>query len=81
MPRNKQSDPIWEAARQRALRSLADMGDEEEAGIARAIAADPDSAELSDGQWARMRRVGRPPMPIPLRKVAISIRLSPDVVD
>jgi uncharacterized protein (DUF4415 family) len=74
------TDPAWEAAKQRALQSLKDMSDEEVAAIERGIAADPDNPKLTDEQLKGMRRVGRPPIPVPQRKVAISIRLSPDLV-
>lgn len=53
---------------------------EEEAAIARGIAADPDTYELSDVEFAKLRpgRIGRPKAEV--TKERITIRLSPDVV-
>jgi uncharacterized protein (DUF4415 family) len=51
----------------------------EEAEIAAGIAADPDTYELSDAEFAELRPVrGRPRSVAP--KERITIRLSPDVV-
>ncbi len=53
---------------------------EEEAAIARGIAADPDTHELSDAEFAKLRPapIGRPKAEV--TKERITIRLSPDVV-
>lgn len=50
----------------------------EDAAIRAGIAADADTAELSDAEFARARRPGRPPAEI--TKERITIRLSRDVV-
>ena len=52
---------------------------EEEAAIAAGIAADPDTFEPTDAEFAAMRRMGRPKAAI--TKERITIRLSPDVLD
>ena len=51
---------------------LRNMTDEE---VERSIANDPDWAEFKDIDWSKAELV------IPARKVAISIRLDPDVVE
>lgn len=53
--------------------------DEEDAAIAAGIAADPDTFEPTDAQFAAMRRIGRPPKDAP--KVFTGIRLDADVLD
>jgi uncharacterized protein (DUF4415 family) len=52
---------------------------EEDAAINRGIAADPDNPELTAADFKHMKRMGRPPIANP--KVAINIRLSPDVLE
>lgn len=52
---------------------------EEDAAINAGIAQDPDTFEVSDEQFARMARRGRPVAAV--RKEHITIRLSPDVLD
>ena len=52
--------------------------DEEEAAIAAGIAADPDTFEPTDAQFAAMRRIGRPPKDEP--KVSTTIRFDADVL-
>ncbi len=53
-------------------------GDEEDARINAGIAADPDTYELSDEDFKRLKPVGRPKSENP--KEAVSIRFSPEVV-
>lgn len=53
-------------------------GEEEDARINAGIAADPDTYELSDEDFKKLRPVGRPKSENP--KEAISIRFSPEVV-
>ncbi|MCL7945167.1 BrnA antitoxin family protein [Marinobacter sp. ATCH36] len=52
--------------------------DQEEADINAGIAADPDTRELTDKEFRRLRPMGRPKAEI--TKERITIRLSPDVV-
>lgn len=53
---------------------------EEEAAIARGIAADPDTVEPTDAQFAQMkRRGGRPKLANP--KVAVTVRYDADIVE
>ncbi|GAB7524049.1 BrnA antitoxin family protein [Paraburkholderia sp. 2C] len=53
---------------------------EEEAAIARGIAADPDTFEPSDEQFSQMkRRAGRPKLEHP--KVAVTIRYDPEIIE
>jgi len=54
------------------------MTDEE---ITAAALSDPDNPPITDEEWARMRRPGRPPMAAEDRKVSLSLRLDPDVVE
>lgn len=51
----------------------------EESAINKGIAADADTYELEDGEFTRLRRVGRPPLEV--TKERITIRLSHDVVE
>jgi uncharacterized protein (DUF4415 family) len=54
--------------------------DEEDAEINAGIAADPDTFEPTDEQFAKMRMMpGRPKLPN--AKVAIKLRLDPDVIE
>ena len=50
----------------------------ENAAINAGIAADPDAPEVSDAQFAQLKRVGRPRAAV--TKERITIRLSPEVV-
>jgi uncharacterized protein (DUF4415 family) len=52
---------------------------EEDAAIARGIAADPDTYELSDEEFKQLRPMGRPRAAV--TKERITIRLSREVVD
>lgn len=55
---------------------------EEDAAINAGIAADPDTYELTDDEWDRIKpmvRMGRPPVDTP--KVFTGIRLDADIVD
>jgi uncharacterized protein (DUF4415 family) len=52
---------------------------EEELVINAGIAADPDTFELSDAQFAQLRRLGRPPATKPL-KVPTTIRFDADIL-
>lgn len=52
---------------------------EEEAQINAGIAADPDTYELSDEEFTKLRPVGRPPAEV--TKDKITIRLSREVTD
>lgn len=65
---------------------------EEEAGIARALAEDPDAFELDDDWFARAKPLsafpdlerivkGRPPLPAAERKRRVTLYLDPDVLD
>ncbi len=51
--------------------------DEEEIGVNAGIASDPDTYELSDEAFAKLRPVGRPRAEV--TKDRITIRLSPEV--
>jgi uncharacterized protein (DUF4415 family) len=53
--------------------------DEEDAKINAGIAADPDTYELSDEEFKRLRPMGRPKAEV--TKERITIRLSPEVVE
>jgi uncharacterized protein (DUF4415 family) len=53
--------------------------DEEDAKINAGIAADPDTYEMTDAEFKRLRPMGRPKAEI--TKERITIRLSPDVVE
>ncbi len=54
-------------------------GEEENAEINAGIDSDPDTYELSDNEFKQMKPVGRPPSNS--KKIPISIRLSPEVVE
>ena len=66
-------------ARERALRSLGTISDEEDAALGKAIAEDPDAApELTEEWFARARRGGRPRSESP--KEPVSLRIDPEVL-
>jgi uncharacterized protein (DUF4415 family) len=82
------------AAHERAKRALATMSHEENAAIIKAAAADPDAREATDEMLSRIRpaievapqivrraRGQRGPQKSRPVKVAISLRLDPDVLD
>ena len=52
---------------------------EEDASINAGIAADPDTYELSDAEFVRLKRIGRPRATTPL-KVPTTIRFDADVL-
>ena len=52
---------------------------EEDAAINAGIAADPDTHEVTDAEFAQMRRMGRPKLVSP--KVPTTIRFDADVLD
>ena len=53
--------------------------EEEERAINAGIASDPDTYELSDAEFSKLRPVGRPPAEV--TKDKITIRLSREVTD
>lgn len=69
-------------ARRRALAaikaSLEDLTPEEDAEITAAAEADPDARPFTDEEYARARRIGRPPAENP--KKLVSVRLDADVL-
>lgn len=82
-----------EAARARALASLAAISDEEDAALTRAAEADPDNPPLTDADWGDMRpaeeimpdvvrraRGQRGPGRKPA-KVQVALRLDAEVVE
>lgn len=52
---------------------------DEDAAINRGIAADPDTYELGEEEFKRLKRVGRPRLDAP--KVAVTIRYDKAVID
>jgi hypothetical protein len=46
----------WEAARRKAIRSLSQISDEEDAELTKAAASDPDNPIIDERMFARMRR-------------------------
>lgn len=66
---------VLEDARRRALQSLDEISDEEDAALTKAAEADTDNPPADD----LMRRRGRPPSANPKR--AIKLRIDPDVVE
>lgn len=61
-----------------AAASLAAMTPEEDAAITADAEADPDARPFTDEEWAKARRVGRPPAENP--KKLVSVRLDADVL-
>ncbi|MCR4158798.1 BrnA antitoxin family protein [Kerstersia gyiorum] len=52
---------------------------DEDAAISRGIAADPDTYELGEGEFKRLKRMGRPRSVEP--KVAVTIRYDREVIE
>jgi uncharacterized protein (DUF4415 family) len=86
-------DRKWEAARRKAIRSLAQISDEEDAELTRAAAADPDNPIVDERLFARMRpavevapelvrraRGQRGPQKSKPVKTLVSLRLDPEVI-
>lgn len=63
----------------RSGRTLIVPTPEEDAAINAGIAADPDTQEVTDAEFAQMRRMGRPKLLSP--KVPTTIRFDADVLD
>lgn len=61
-----------------AKANLTAMTPEEDAAITADAEADPDARPFTDEEWARARRVGRPPIENP--KKLVSVRLDADVL-
>lgn len=74
LAKKREGDPM-EEARRRALKNLADMTDEEDAAITADALADPDNPPADE----LIRRRGRPPLAH--AKLAVKLRLDPDVVE
>jgi uncharacterized protein (DUF4415 family) len=77
------SPKTWAEARAAARRYAAATTPDEDARIQRGIEADPDTHELTDQDFQRMKpaRGGRPPKPASERKQSVTLRLSPDVLE
>jgi uncharacterized protein (DUF4415 family) len=63
----------------RSGRTLVVPASDENAAINAGIAADPDTHEVTDAEFAQMRRMGRPKLVRP--KVPTTIRFDADVLD
>jgi uncharacterized protein (DUF4415 family) len=83
----------WEAARRKAIRSLARISDEEDAELTRAATADPDNPIIDERMFTRMRPVAEvapeivrrargqrgPQKSKPVKRL-VSLRLDPEVI-
>jgi uncharacterized protein (DUF4415 family) len=85
-------EEMWRRARERALKSIAETTEEEDAAITAAALADPDNPPLDDRLAARLRpaeevmpevvarfRGQRGPQKAPTKQL-VSLRLDPDVL-
>jgi uncharacterized protein (DUF4415 family) len=52
-----------------------------DAEITTAAESDPDNPPLNESELARLRRVGRPPLPAQDRKTSLTLRLKPAVIE
>lgn len=84
----------WAEARAKAVKSLEEISDEEDAELNRAALADPDNPPLTEENWARMRPASEvhpeivkryrgqrgPQKSKPVKKL-VSLRVDPDVLE
>jgi uncharacterized protein (DUF4415 family) len=90
----KLSGKVWDKARAKARRALAEMTDEEDARLTAAALADPDSPYLGDRPSSQMRpaaevmpelvaryRGQRGPQKVRPVKKQVTLRIDPDVLE